>query len=427
MSRTTVRAAIDPNGRLLETWMSEDGIQISPPSENDIARGKPYHRITFYDSDDIRRHASGGLTFQTAIDALPVIRERMKKILPRNLKPVSNLIETFLEESGLSHRKWSPSTKAGYEQLLKKYALPHIGSIACGALTAKQIKTVVQSGPTVGQQRRLRVAMSGLLKYGWAEEWVKLEPLHLLKTATIRVDEADRKAKIAAPSLTTELRPITEADVPTHEEVANFASELGQLRGAPWWYELFAMVPAYTGLRLGEVLGLEAGDFDLEKRYLLVSRQVAEVKGKPVETGPKRASSRITLIPELTPPSAKYPKGYPLLEMLSARLAEMSGPTSPLFPAPRGRFWRRSNFSRRVYIPAAKAAGWRLDDDGNVALKYHGLRHRFCTWLLWDLGNSPQDVAEVAGHKDVSITLKIYSGNDGGALQRIAAINAATK
>jgi integrase len=102
--------------------------------------------------------------------------------------------------------------------------------------------------------------------------------------------------------LTTELRPITEADVPTHEEVANFASELGQLRGAPWWYELFAMVPAYTGLRLGEVLGLEARDFDFEKRHLSVTRQVAEVEGKPFETQPKRGSLRITVY------SCDYPR-----------------------------------------------------------------------------------------------------------------------
>jgi integrase len=421
MNRPTVRAKIDVQGRLQKSWMSEDNIQISPPSDKDIERNKPYHRISFYDGAGVRRFASGGRTFQGALDALPEIRERMKGIAPRSNKPVSELIVNYLEDSGLSHQKWSPTTKAGYRQLLKKYATPIVGSVECGALTAAHVKKVVQSAPGVKQQRRLRVAMSGLLKYGWAEEWLKLDSRQLLKTATIRATQAGDKSKSVAPALTTELTPITDADVPTHEEVANFAYELGKLPGKPWWYELFAMVPAYTGLRLGEVLGLEAGDFDLEKRYLSVSRQIAEVDGKPYETGPKRASSRITVIPARTPPSSKYPNGYPLLEMLSCRLSEMADSTSPLFPAPRGRFWYRSNFSRRVYIPAAKAAGWRLDADGNIALKYHGLRHRFCTWLLWERGKSPQDVASVAGHKDVSITLKIYSGNDGGALERIAA------
>jgi integrase len=420
MNRPTVRAQIDVQGRLQKSWMSEDNIQISPPSDNDIKRNKPYHRISFYDGAGVRRFASGGRTFQGALDALPEIRERMKGIAPRSNKPVSELIENYLEDSGLSHQKWSPTTKAGYRQLLKKYATPMVGSIECGALTAAHIKKVVQSAPGVKQQRRLRVAMSGLLKYGWAEEWLNFDSQELIKTATIRQADADDKTKSDDLLLTTHIVPVTEADVPTHEEVAALSSALANLPRAPWWYELFAMLPAYTGLRLGEVLGLEARDFDFEKRHLSVTRQVAEVEGRPFETQPKRGSSRITVIPELTPASTFYPNGYPLLEMLRCRLGEMQSPNSPLFPAPRGRFWRRSNFSRRVYIPAAKAAGWRQDADGNIVLKYHGLRHRFCTWLLWERGKSPQDVATVAGHKDVSITLKIYSGNDGGALERVA-------
>jgi hypothetical protein len=57
---------------------------------------------------------------------------------------------------------------------------------------------------------------------------------------------------------------------------------------------------------------------------------------------------------------------YPLAERLAARTeqarAEQEAGTNPLgllFPAPRGGYWRSSNFSRRVLARAYRAAGWR--------------------------------------------------------------------
>lgn len=402
---------LDPEGRLTRPWVSEDGISINPPTPNDVARGKPYHRIVYYDGAGVRRFASGGRTFQEALDALPVIRKRMEEQLTRELRPVHELAAEFLADHGLSPRGWSRKHHSGQAWLMKHYVIPAWGCLPCGEITARKVKELVLSAPTEGEQRRLRSAVSGLLKYAYAEDWTKVEAGALLKTANLR--------KRVQESLDEPEGRISEADVPTHDEVGALASQVDLLARAPEWYSLLVMVPAYTGLRLGEVLALRKRDIDLRARRIHVRRQYTEVDGKPVLGPPKRGSSRITVIPRLTPKSATYPEGYPLLEMLSKRWEQLEDPEDVLFPAPRGGDWRRSNFSRRFFIPAATAAGWRVNANGDIRLKYHSLRHRFCTWMLWERGKSPQDVAVAAGHKDVSITLKIYSGDDGHALERL--------
>jgi hypothetical protein len=87
MTRRAKSSRVTPDGRLLSTWASEDGITITPPSAADVKRGKPYHRIVYYDGAGTRRFASGGRTFQDALDALPFVRKRMEAQLSRDVDP----------------------------------------------------------------------------------------------------------------------------------------------------------------------------------------------------------------------------------------------------------------------------------------------------------------------------------------------------
>ncbi len=96
-------------------------------------------------------------------------------------------------------------------------------------------------------------------------------------------------------------------------------------------------------------------------------------------------------------------------------------PLGLVFPSPRGRHWRGSNFERRVLAPAYRAAGWR-DADGNGTWTWHSLRHVFCTTALftWKLRSST-DVSRMAGHANYRITLDIYVGTTAGVLDRARA------
>jgi hypothetical protein len=93
-----------------------------------------------------------------------------------------------------------------------------------------------------------------------------------------------------------------------------------------------------------------------------VDRKVVEVAGHLYVEAPKNRKYRKTIYPRLTP------AGYPLADRLAARVeaarAEQAAGTNPLgliFPSPKGKHWRSSNFSRnvlkRAYLAAASPSG----------------------------------------------------------------------
>jgi integrase len=116
---------------------------------------------------------------------------------------------------------------------------------------------------------------------------------------------------------------------------------------------------------------------------------------------------------------------------IAEALAEREAGTNPLglmFPSPRGKHWRSSNFARRVLLPAYQAVGWReatadaarKDTDGQ-RWTWHSLRHVFCTTALFTWNIEPADVSRLAGHANIRTTLDMYVGTTAGMLERARA------
>jgi integrase len=182
--------------------------------------------------------------------------------------------------------------------------------------------------------------------------------------------------------------------------------------------ELMALTAAYSGLRWGELAALTIGQVDAGTRVISVDRKVVEVAGHLYVEAPKNRKHRRTIYPRRTP------GGYPLAERLAARIeqarAEQEAGRNPLgliFPSPRGKHWRSSNFDRRVLAPAYLATGWR-DGDGNGNWTWHSLRHVFCTTALFTWKLDATDVSRMAGHANYRITLDMYVGATAGVLDR---------
>ncbi len=71
-----------------------------------------------------------------------------------------------------------------------------------------------------------------------------------------------------------------------------------------------------------------------------------------------------------------------------------------MFPSPEGTFMRRSNFRRRVWLPATTAAGLE-------GLRFHDLRHTHASLLLRD--RVPiKVVSERLGHANPAFTMTTY-------------------
>ena len=182
--------------------------------------------------------------------------------------------------------------------------------------------------------------------------------------------------------------------------------------------ELMVNTAAYSGLRWGELAALTIAQVDQADRVITVDRKVVEVAGHLYVEAPKCRKYRRTIYPRRTP------DGYPLAERLAARIeearAEQEAGTNPLgliFPSPKGKHWRSSNFNRSVLQRAYLAVGWR-DGDGNGRWTWHSLRHVFCTTALFTWKLDPTDVSRMAGHANYRITLDMYVGSTAGVLDR---------
>ena len=122
--------------------------------------------------------------------------------------------------------------------------------------------------------------------------------------------------------------------------------------------------------------------------------------------------------------STHTPSGYPLAERLAARieaaLAEQDSGNNPLgliFPSPKRKHLRSSNFYRNVLQPAYLAADWR-DAAGGGRWTWHSLRHVFCTTALFTWKLDAPDVSCIAGHANVRTTLLMYVGTVAGVIDR---------
>jgi integrase len=172
----------------------------------------------------------------------------------------------------------------------------------------------------------------------------------------------------------------------------------------PRW-RVMVLTASYTGLRMGEISGLTSDQVNLLSRRLTVTRQLTESNGH-IEFGPvkTKASRRTVTLPRF------------LCGELASHLAECPPSTAGLvFQAADGGPIRRSNWRRRVWIPAVSKAGL-------PGFRFHDLRHTHAAFLIAQ-GEHPKVIQSRLGHASITTTLNTYGhlfeGLDKAAADRL--------
>ena len=157
-------------------------------------------------------------------------------------------------------------------------------------------------------------------------------------------------------------------------------------------YRALVLCAAYTGLRWGELAGLEVRRVDFLRRRIDVASVLIEVDGDlTLGAPPKTKASRS---------SVSVPA--PIIEVLAQHVAEYPDPDRGLmFTSENGALLRRSNFRRRVWQPALRDAGLPM------GATFHDLRHACASWLI-HAGANPLEVAQKLRHTRVTTTLSVY-------------------
>ena len=156
------------------------------------------------------------------------------------------------------------------------------------------------------------------------------------------------------------------------------------------------LLPFTTGMRQGEVLGLQESDINLAKKYLEVKR-IANYKKKnfgPPKT--KKALRRIAL-DDYTIEVIKKHLHIIKQEKLKA---EQYNDQNLLICTKHGEIYSPHNL-RRSWRSLLKTSGIRY-------IRYHDLRHTHATHMLQQPGADIKMVSERLGHKDIKVTLNTY-------------------
>ena len=310
-------------------------------------------------------------------------------------------------------RPWSAKHADTQRRLCERFAAPVIAAITCQDVKVADMQRAVNAAPTPGEGARLHRCLSAMVTAGITGGYLTNPRLR-----EVHWQAAGRPVPEPEPSTSGESALwVDPAEIPAAADIGKLGQALAAGRRGEL-DELMANVAAYAGLRQGELFALTTGQIAPDARVITVDRKLIEVAGHLYVEAPKCRKFRATIYPVRTP------DGYPLAGKLAARIeaarAEQQAGTSPLgliFPSPRFRHWRSSNFDRRVLAPAYRAAGWR-DEHGDGAWTWHSLRHVFCTTALFTWKLDATDVSPMAGHANVRTTLLMYVGTTAGVLDR---------
>lgn len=147
----------------------------------------------------------------------------------------------------------------------------------------------------------------------------------------------------------------------------------------------FIVIMVYTGMRPGEIISLTWNDIDFEKKRIAVDKTIVNGKVGDVKTES----------------SVRYVDIIPVLEDELKNLYKETG---------NDKYLLLSSFNKPFYSHDIIAKRFKelLMDINIKERKLYNLRHTFASMMI-SQGQNILWVSRMLGHKDISITLKVYT------------------
>jgi integrase len=298
---------------------------------------------------------------------------------------VGDYLQRWLENT--AKEKVRPTTYARYEQYVRLHLKPILGGVQLAKLRALHIENCYAELQRNGASAWTR-KMSGILLNSALRHAVRLKLIPYNPAMDVAKARPEEK----------EMEFLTQPQVKQLLEAAR-STRL---------YALFALAVG-SGMRQGEILGLQWSDIDFEKGMLSVQRSLAQLKGQMVLKEPKSKRSRRSIqLPQFVLVA--------LQEHRQAMLKEGNIGAS-VFCTRTGQFIFKSNLIRQVFKPVLKRANEWAIKKGKAngtepallpSIRFHDLRHTHATSLLAQ-GHSIKAVSQRLGHASIELTLRVYA------------------
>jgi integrase len=268
------------------------------------------------------------------------------------------------------------STHRRYAQIVRTHLVPALGRIQLRKLEVHHVQLLLNARLAAGLGPRtvhhLRAVLRGAL------------------------NQAQREGHVAR-----NVAALTHGPRVPHREVQPLDPEqtrrfLNAAAGDP--LEALYVLAITTGLRQGELLGLQWEDIDLEAQTLRVRQAVQRVGGKLVFVEPKTRQSRRSV-------------PYPPMAAIALKTHRTRQIEDRLFAGPR---WREYHlvFASSIGTPldgtnVTHRLRRLLQNHGLPRQRFHDLRHTAASLLLAQ-GVHPRVVMELLGHSQISLTMNTY-------------------
>ena len=309
-----------------------------------------------------RKWVKGGITKKAAQKKLNEILPEIDQGTYRELTKATfkEFSEVWLKNHAEPGVK--PSTLAGYRDIIKRlldpafgrYSMPDIVTGHLQAFVAERLKVV--SAKTVINEI---VVMKEMFRHALRWGYLKHNP----------AEYVDRPRSV---------KP--DIEILSPEEVEKVLSV------AQSHYRLAFLTGFLTGMRAGELWGLQWSDVDWNSKRLYVRRSLW--KGQ-FGTPKSKCSVRMIDIPESLVKELKHWK-------LACCVSEHDS----IFPSPEGKLSQHDNVVKRYFNSALRLAGLRK-------VAFHSLRHSNASMRI-RAGQNIKYIQTQMGHASINITLDIY-------------------
>ncbi len=304
------------------------------------------------------------------VNGEPVALSQPDQVIPTVKVYLTDWLSSYAEV----HCK--PTTAEGYRHSMTQHIYPVLGTRQLHEVTRADIKHVIAG--LAGKQLKKQTIHNILTPLKEAYN-------HAMDDGLVATNPVARTGRLtrSREDKWVHVKPLTALEVRALLQTA--------VDKAPGIHPLL-LCAVRTGLRQGELIGLQWGDVDFRGGFIEVRRAI--VRGRLTST----KNHKIRRV-DMTPQLAQVLKALHETRCLEAGMGVKTVPEW-LFVTPSWKRWDDSNLRRAFHWCLGKAEIRRV--------RFHDLRQTYAS-LMGEAGAPPKYVQEQLGHSSIQVTMDIYS------------------